>query len=341
MKEQVEYMESLRAIGKSYREIANDTNYVFQTNYWDAERVRDKFRKIKKKENKIIANQIVNKLSECKNSNYNVFKVKRNKVLVLSDLHIPFHRNDLFEIVEKHKNEIKAIICPGDVLDMFEISKYPSVDQFPVEQELISAIDVFTKIRNIVGNEVDIILCYGNHDARWRKYIANMHQKKLYKFINPNVLEMLKSGFTLYENGEERHYEGIKDLTIVNSWYVNINHELICCHPNNFSTTEIKNAKNAIEHFISCGEKFNVVAVAHNHHQGEVPKYLGKYAIETGCMCQEFDYSNGNTKARPQDYGYALFSFDENGKISKNESRVYTLDCERKMEDKSFIQINI
>jgi len=245
----------------------------------------------------------------------------------------------MFSILLLDKDEIKAIVCAGDVLDMFEVSKYPTLNQYPVEQELIDAIDVFKKMKDIVGNEVEIILFYGNHDARWRKYIANMHQKKLYKFINPNVLEMLKSGFTLYDNGEEKRYEGVADLKIINSWYVNINSELIICHPNNFSRGELKNAKTAIDHFISSGEHFNALAVAHNHHQSECPRYLGKYAIETGCMCQEFDYSNGNTGTRPQDYGYALFSFDGNNKINKNESKIYTLDGNSVADEKSQVKI--
>jgi predicted phosphodiesterase len=325
--------------GYKYRPIADMVNEKFNTDYWDSERIRDVIRKYRRKIAKLNANNLLTEL-ENKTPKYKLNKSKRNKILVLNDLHIPFQRADIVDVVRKHKDEIKAIICAGDVLDMFEISVYPSLKQYPVEQELIDAINIFREIREIVGNEVEIILSYGNHDNRWRKYIANMHQKKLYKFINPNVLEMIKSGFTLYEDGVEIHYEGVKDIKVINSWYVNINNKLICCHPNNFSKVEVKNAKTAIEHFINSGEQFTTLIVAHNHHQGEIPNYLGKYGIESGCMCLEFDYSNGNTSSKPQDYGYVLVAFDENGEIDKNETKLYKLGSTNNKKDESQVKLN-
>lgn len=338
--DQKEYIISLKQTNfGSYREIAKQTNRVFEINFWDSERVRDVIRKYNRKQN----NKKVNELIKSLDSN-NVFykiKTKRNKALVLADLHIPFQRSDALDVVRKHKDEIKAIICPGDVLDCFEISVFQSLKQMPIEQELIEAIKFFAEVRNIVGDEVDIILHMGNHDARWRKYIANMHQKKLYKFINPNVLEMIKSGFTLYEDDKEIKYQGVNDLIIVNSWYININDEVITCHPNNFSRVEITNAKNAVNYFINVEEQFKLIAVAHNHHQGYVPNYLGKIAFETGCMCQEFDYSDGNTKSKPQDYGYLLVSFDESGKVDINETKLYNLPSNSIKNDLSKIKINL
>ena len=39
------------------------------------------------------------------------------KVLVLSDLHIPYHRGDIVDIVKQHKDEISMIIFNGDIID--------------------------------------------------------------------------------------------------------------------------------------------------------------------------------------------------------------------------------
>jgi predicted phosphodiesterase len=325
-------------LGYNNREVANIINTEAKTDYWDSERIRDRIRKHIKKQNRIQADKVINNIVN-DNSNYTIKTIKRNKILILSDLHIPFYREELFDIVEKYKDEVKAIVFPGDILDCFEISKFSSINNYPIENELIDAITVFKKIRKLVGIDVDLILLYGNHDARWRKYIANMHQKKLYKFINPNILDMLKSGFTLYENGKETKYEGVADLKVINSWYVNINNELICCHPNNFSRVEIKNAKMAIEHFISRGEIFSTLAVAHNHHQAETPRFLGKYAIETGCMCQQFEYSDGYTSTRPQDNGYVLISFDKDGKVNKNDSKVFTLNYASQIDENVQIEV--
>ena len=46
------------------------------------------------------------------------------KVLVLSDLHIPYHRDDIIDICAKHKDEISMIVFNGDILDCKPISKF-------------------------------------------------------------------------------------------------------------------------------------------------------------------------------------------------------------------------
>ena len=37
-------------------------------------------------------------------------------------LHLPFERNDILEIVNKHKNEIDTLVIGGDLIDCQSIS---------------------------------------------------------------------------------------------------------------------------------------------------------------------------------------------------------------------------
>jgi hypothetical protein len=315
------------------RNIANLTNEKFNTDYWDSERVRDVIRKKNKKETRQYVNDLIK--NEIESSTISCGK----GVLDLADLHIPFQIDGILDIIKKHKHEINAIVFSGDLLDCFEISKFISIESHPIENELINAIDFLHQVRELVGDDIKIILIYGNHCYRWKRYIASMQQKKLYKFLNPNVLEMLKTGFTLYENGETQAYEGIKDLTVLNSWYVNIENELIICHPNNYSKADVRNAKMAIEYFITEGEEFSAVAVSHTHHMNQTFDYLGRRGFEVGCLCKPFDYSNGYTSKRKNINGYALFFFDKNNKIDINKTKLIEIKTENNKNNENLINL--
>lgn len=246
-------------------------------------------------------------------------------VLILNDIHIPYNRKDILSIVKKHSKHIQAIIIGGDLIDCKSISSFPSLEETTIETEIAATIEFISAMRKIVGDKVEIIIIEGNHEARWRSYIMKMHDKKLYKFINPNVLEMLKSGMILYENKQEKVYKGIEDLTIINDWWINYK-GIIVCHPKNFYKPPCKNSNTAIEFFIKEGESFHTLVCAHNHHQG-VCHHYGVWSIESGCLCQEFEYSNGRTTTIRQDYGYVIINFK--GKtVDENKSRVYSLEKE-------------
>lgn len=248
-------------------------------------------------------------------------------ILIINDIHIPFNRKDVLSIVEQHSKKIQAIIIGGDLIDCKSISSFPSLDDIVIENEIAAAIEFISAVKEIVGDKVKIIIIEGNHEERWRTYIMKMHDKKLYKFINPNILEMLKSGMTFYENGIEKVYKGIKDLIIINDWWVNYK-GIIVCHPKNYYKQPCRNSNVAIEYFIKKGEEFHALVCAHNHHQG-MCNHFGKWSIESGCLCQEFDYTKAKTTAVKQDYGYVLINFSGK-KVNKNKSRLYVLDKEVK-----------
>ena len=69
------------------------------------------------------------------------------KVLVLSDLHVPFECNEVLETVEKHKDEISAIILGGDIVDCVAISSFDPLDALPLIDEMIAAHQLLKKIQ--------------------------------------------------------------------------------------------------------------------------------------------------------------------------------------------------
>lgn len=314
MNEQKEMISKLFLLDKySYRGIAQIINQNFSTDYWDSERVRNYIRRSRSKN--------INVPSIKKEFNIDV---KKKKILVFADWHHPFHRKDLLDVIKKHS--VSAIFVGGDALNNDALSRFAEIGKKSFEVEIIDFYLFVNEIRKIIPDDVKIFFIRGNHEYRLYKYIATMQQKEVSKFINPEVIAMLTKGFTIYENGVDVYYPPISNVFYVPHWFCNINNELIICHPEENSKVIMRTGIQAIDYFVSRNETFSTVVVTHTHKYGQGNK-LGKWGIQLGCMCQPQKYADrGSFSYTPQDYGYAIFQFDGNGKIMKNESIIYQLD---------------
>jgi predicted phosphodiesterase len=319
LKEQKDVIIKLYEIkNNSYRQIAQEVNKVFGIDYWDSERVRDTIRQHRKTQIEDI------KVPNMK-KDFN-FNVNKKKILVFADWHFPFHREDLLSVIEKHKNEICAIFVGGDAINNDALSRFSEIGKKSFEVEIINFYLFIKEIVDIIGDKIKIFFIRGNHELRLYKYVANLQQKELAKFINPEVIAMLTKGFTIYENNKDIYYSAIPNVVYIPHWFCNINNELIIAHPEENSKTIMRTGIQAVDYFISRNEKFSTVAVFHTHKFGQDIKF-GKWGIQIGCMCLPQKYADkGSFGYSPQDYGYAIFQFDENGKVVKNESRIYQLD---------------
>lgn len=248
------------------------------------------------------------------------------KVLVISDLHIPYQRDDILDIVDKHKDEISMIVFNGDVIDCKPISKFVElgrgslIDEMAATHEMLKQIDDITK-------GVKKVLINGNHENRMSKYMASK-QSELNDLHTDNVLREIVEGFKKvdHEKGQITYFDKLENYMLVDNWYWRYN-DTIFCHPISFSKIPARTAYNAVEYFVRNGAVFNTCLVAHTHHYGAC-KNLGKYTVETGSLCLPQSYStSGKLTYIPQDSGYHLAVFKD-GKYSINESKNYLLDEE-------------
>lgn len=246
-----------------------------------------------------------------------------SKKLILSDLHIPFHLDEVFEIVGKHADEVDEIILNGDIMDCEEISSFLSVGPHSLIYEMKSAYSVLKKIDDMTP-AVKKTLIVGNHEKRWERYLAK--QKTSFNELHStNILREIVEGFTEhnYEFGTETKYVPLENYTVVNDWYTQVN-DVICCHPLSFSKIKGRVATMAVDYFIQAGMDFNAIIVAHTHKQAVVKQY-DKISIEQGCLCQPMKYSKeGKLNFTPQDCGYVLATFVD-GEFDVNQSRLYML----------------
>lgn len=254
-----------------------------------------------------------------------------NTVMIINDLHLPFERDDVLEIISKHSDEITTLVIGGDLMDCQSISFFPKVRTLTLEEELIYTYNFLKEVRKILDKKQKIIVINGNHEERFYKDICNMHEKDMQKFINPNLIDMMVEGFTIYEDNKKRRFKGIEGITYIPHWFVNIDEKLIVCHPKNFSIAKGKMLENAVSHFMNRNEEFDIVVLGHTHKQssGIIDRYSGKFAIENGCLCKPQSYSDsGKLSFSPQSYCYTIIKYNDNEKIDYNNVRIYYLENE-------------
>lgn len=230
------------------------------------------------------------------------------RVLVLSDLHIPFHKEeDIINIVKEHSN-VSTIILAGDILDCFSVSTFPKEMHIPLYEELKTASSVLKKIDKLTPN-IKKIVFRGNHEFRFKRYLAKF-QSEFSPLVSDDVLEILKNGFTYrdYKNNK-RTVEPLSDnYEIVDSWYY-IYKDLVLAHPTSFSKIPMRTCVSTYDYFKNQGVDFKALAIGHTHKAGTVI-HAGTLLCELGCLCKQMDYSNnGNVNYTPQTNGYGLFVF--------------------------------
>lgn len=305
--EHIALMQQMYDCGKSYTEIALEIYARFGIPV-HSDSVRYYVRRKKQKK--------LTKLEKLQNENI-------EKVLVISDLHIPFQRDDILKIVTEYADEVSLIILNGDVLDCKSISSFVELGRGKLIDEMGKAHTLLKMIDALTPNTPKIIT-QGNHEVRLKKYLAK-NPNELNNMHTDNIMKEIIEGFKSvdHETGTVKHYKPLDRYQALDTWFFNYK-GMICCHPLSFSKVPAKTAYNAVEYFVRNGYIFDTCLVAHTHHYGSCIN-LGKYTVETGCLCKEQPYAaTGKLNYTPQDYGYHLAVFKD-GVYDINLSKNYIL----------------
>lgn len=105
---------------------------------------------------------------------YRIEFAKQSRVLVLSDIHIPYHSvASLTAAIEEGKRqEIDTILLNGDTIDCYQLSRWekdPRKRHF--KDEVTATKDFLTRLREIFP-KARIVWKDGNHDERLQKYLV-------------------------------------------------------------------------------------------------------------------------------------------------------------------------
>lgn len=112
------------------------------------------------------------KLPESDETEFKPFVIKASKVLVLSDIHIPYHSiSALTAVFDYTKNmDIDAVLLNGDVLDFFGLSRYC---KDPKKRNFAGELKAFEDFMNILNDiyKCKIYFKLGNHEERYNHFL--------------------------------------------------------------------------------------------------------------------------------------------------------------------------
>lgn len=258
-------------------------------------------------------------------------KSDKIRCLIINDIHLPFERDDILEIIRENKNT-DYIIIGGDLIDCVSCTSFDTLNRPSVEEELVYAYEFITKINNIIDpSKTKIIAIEGNHEARYKKTIIRMIEKQMQSLLNPALLAMISEGFTVYPKGKRTVYKPIENFEYVDNWYVRLFNNLVVAHPLNFSNVGGKVSEQISEYMLNYSviERDDVIVFGHTHKFSMVKnnRRQSVFVVENACLCQEHEYAKiGKLSFTQQNYGYTVLEFYEGEKIDINNIKFIHLD---------------
>ena len=236
-----------------------------------------------------------------------VLPKKHRKVLVLSDLHIPYHHLPSIESALNYGfgEGIDSIYINGDLIDFAKISRWaknPKVKSTMVEIDMVRDF-----LEGLSGLGVDIYYKLGNHEDRWERYIIDntpeFHDLDVLQM--ENVLGLRELGIELIDSKQRAKFGHLSVL-----------------HGHEFGQSIFSPVNPARGLFLRA--KSNVLA-GHNHqssshHENDL-KGEETACFSTGCLCdlepeyRPFAYTKWN-------HGAAIVDVDEDGWFSVDNFRI-------------------
>src|SRR5688572_21209465 len=93
-------------------------------------------------------------------------KGKREKILVVPDLHAPFHEQEMFAEMLERESDADRVICIGDLSDSYALSTYTHYRRVSFSEEWASVTLVMETLSERFPS-IEVVI--GNHDARLEK----------------------------------------------------------------------------------------------------------------------------------------------------------------------------
>ena len=106
---------------------------------------------------------------------YTPFFIRKedNNILVLSDIHVPYHSNEAIKTAFLYgiKNKVNTILLNGDILDFYKLSRF-TTDPLKIDfaNEILLGRQFFMSLRKTFP-KCSIYYKIGNHEERLEAYL--------------------------------------------------------------------------------------------------------------------------------------------------------------------------
>lgn len=157
------------------------------------------------------------KLPESDETSYEPFVLRAKKILLLSDIHIPYHSVSALTVVLDYAKKSKpdTLLLNGDTLDFFQLSRFC---KDPRKRHFSEELQVFKELIDVIQKTLPNTKIYfkvGNHEERYLHYLW-MKAGELdgvEEFELENIISSRANGITI-----------IKDKRIIKAGALNIIH---------------------------------------------------------------------------------------------------------------------
>lgn len=113
-----------------------------------------------------------------------------NNILIISDIHFPFHDKKAIETAVNHRDNIDTIILLGDIMDFYTLSTFAKNPSLPVIRDEIKICKDFLKYLREKFPYAQIVYYEGNHEIRLDRYIFT-HAPVLYGIESVSMATLL------------------------------------------------------------------------------------------------------------------------------------------------------
>ena len=246
------------------------------------------------------------------------YKNFSGKIVVISDLHIPFIDLEVFlRFLKEGLKDARLLVIAGDLINFDQFSRFIHLDG------IVSAkkeIDLATKyLETLCDYKIPIFLLKANHELRLEKF--------LHRNLSNEVAEDLIELGLKFEN-----FFKFKNLFVIDNWFIQIG-DVIIAHPEVNSIVRGRAIDWTIEYFEPRIKDFRCVVIGHTHRQCKIFR-RGKLGVECGCMSKTLDYTVDSKfsgyRTETQYLGYACVVLKK-GKVDFNKVNFISLKINDKI----------
>lgn len=250
------------------------------------------------------------------------------KILVIPDLHAPFHEAEMFAAMLEQEADADHVICIGDLGDAYALSRFMKYERMPYREEW-AAVNLCMQEMASRFPTVEIVI--GNHDARLEKQLRTHLTEDMV-----DAVQLLTGGTLCPITAMSRRYQNVtiaRHMTPSGrsvDWFTTCGDAWLG-HPEKYSRVA-GSALRFTEEWIADNEvalgmdRYRLIVMGHTHAAAILPYRADKLLAECGCLCQQQGYMlSPRIGGRPQRRGYLTFE-QANGRTDLNSVRFHWFD---------------
>jgi hypothetical protein len=254
---------------------------------------------------------------------------ERQKILVVPDVHAPFHEPQMLADMIAREADADKVICIGDLSDSYALSTYTHYRRVSFSEEWASVTAVMQALSEAYP-EVEVVI--GNHDARLEKRLRERLSEDMV-----DAVRYLSGGILCPITALAKRYPNVKvaNHCVPNGdsvdWFTTCGDAWLG-HPEKYSRTPGA-ALRFVDEWLGDNEhtlglsRYRLIVLGHTHTYSQFLWRAGTMLVECGCLAAQQGYMlKPRIGGRPQRRGYVTFEQDANGRTDLNSVRFTSFD---------------